>query len=285
MLSLQSQLSSPGEEVSNEDDVNGEAAGLRTNEDASRRVDDGTSKRIDFNAEDADMDVESSSDSGWSVRDNPIASDESATEESSGEEINTEIHETFARPRKVQSVAGVASGKNTVSPPLQLVKLLGRGNSSDHSNSPEKPRVTIEDPAPPGTPAGSAGLACSSCTESQRRSAMKAQEWDLGLDVNGDDEEITGARRSMMSEQVETLSDFSHGSSIAYTNNSIDESVSVNEGWCTTLVRSAKSSCSRITSIAEAVLGGSLCVVIAVPVTMLLARVLQSPQDHFLVPT
>jgi len=273
-------------------------AGLRTelNEDVVRRVDDGSGKRIDFN-EDADMDVESSSDSGWSVRDNPIASDESATAESSEEEIeerHTEMYETFARPRKVHNIAGVAPGEKIVSP---QVKFLNRGNASGHSISPENDELgslTVEDtapchqsPKPLGTP--DAHLACSSCTESQReRSAMKAQEWDLGMDVNrAADYQRIGARRSMSFEQVETLSDISQGSK-AYTIDSIDEAVWVNEdepGWGTSLVRSAKNSCSRISSIAEAVLGGSLCVVIAVPLTMLLARVLQSPQDLFLVPT
>lgn len=50
------------------------------------------------------------------------------------------------------------------------------------------------------------------------------------------------------------------------------------------LVRSAKTSCSRISSIAEAVLEGSLCVEIVVPVMMVLARMLQTLQDYFLVP-
>lgn len=293
MLSLQSQLSSPGDEVGNEDAVRriDGGAGLRAefNEDALRRVEDRTGKRIEFN-EDADMDVESSSDSGWSVRDNPIASDESATEESSEEEKeerHSNVSRTFTRSRKGQSVAGATQA---VSPPLQEVKFLDRGNTSDHSKSPENGQLgslTVEDtgpchqsPKPPGTP--DANIACSSCTESQRkRSAMKAQEWDLGLDVSrAADDQRLGARRSM---SFETLSDISQGTK-SYTNGSIDEAVWVNEGepgWCTSLVRSAR----KVTSIAEAVLGGSLCVVIAVPLTMLLARVLQSPQDPFLVPT
>lgn len=53
-------------------------------------------------------------------------------------------------------------------------------------------------------------------------------------------------------------------------------------GWCSSLLlRSA----SRVTSVAEVILGGSLCLVIAVPLSMLLARVLQSPEDSYLVPT
>lgn len=299
VLSLQSQLSSPGDEVGNEEQVRRSSggAGMRTefNEDAVRRVVDGTGKRIDFN-EDADMDVESSSDSGWSVRDNPIASDDSATEECSKEEMkekHTELRETFTRPRKVQR-AGVAPGKKTISP---QVKLLDRGNKSDRSESSVNDELggsTVEDatpcyqsPKPLRTP--DAVVTCLSCTESQRRrSAMKAQEWDLGLDVNraAADQGI-GARRSMLFDQSRTSSDISHGSK-AYTNDSIDDTVWSDEdepGWCTSLVRSVKDSCSRISSVTETVLRGSLCVVIAVPLTMLLARVWLSPQDSFLMPT
>ncbi|KAG0558401.1 hypothetical protein KC19_10G025600 [Ceratodon purpureus] len=311
VLSLQSQLSSPGnegDEVGNEDVVRriDEKAGKRaeSSEDASRRIDDGTGKRIDFN-EEADMDVESSSDSGWSVRDNPIASDESVTEDSEEEmeERHTEIYETFALPRKVQSVAGLTPRRKAVSPPREQVKFLDRDDDSDHSRNPESVEhgslegsiLPHQISKLPGTPERSprAGIACTSCSESQRkRSAMKAQEWDLGMNVNraaGD--HLIGTRRSMLFEQeAEASSDTSQGSKSS-ANDPADDAVWAGEGepqgwWSNlSLVRSAKNSCSRISSIAEAVLGGSLCVVIAVPVTMVLARVLHTPQDYFLVPT
>lgn len=64
--------------------------------------------------------------------------------------------------------------------------------------------------------------------------------------------------------------------------NLLDQHLEVPDGgrsWWSNLflVRSAKTSCSRLSSIAEAVLQGSLCVVISVPVMMVLARMLQTP--------
>lgn len=313
VLSLQSQLSSAGDEgdevgvedvVRRIDDGQGERA--ESSEDAVRRIDDGAGKRIEFN-EEADMDVESSSDSGWSVRDNPVASDESVTEESEEEmeERHTEIHETFALPRKLQSVGGLPSRRNAVSPPRQQRKFLDLDDDSDHSKVPENVEygspemeastLTHQTPNPLGTPARSPGSdsACTSCTESQRkRSAMKAQEWDLGMDVNSTaDHHRPGTRRSVLfAQEPEASTDTSQGSK-ASVNDPTDAAVCATEdeprGWWSnsSLVRSAKTSCSRITPVAEAVLGGSLCLVIAVPVTMVLARLLQTPQDYFLVPT
>ena len=313
MLSLQSQLSTPGTEsdgVGNEDVVrridDGAGRGAESSGDALRRIEDGTGKRIDFN-EDADMDVDSSSDSGWSVRDNPIASDESVTEysEEEMEQRHTEFHETLARPRKVQSVAGSTPRRKYVSPPRQEMKFLDPGNDADHSKISENDQhgslevesstLSHQTPIPPGTPprSPSADIACTSCTESQRkRSAMKAQEWDQGMDVNSSvDDRSVGTRRSMLFEQDAGSSmDTRHGS-ISSANDATEDAIWVGESeprrwWShSSLVRSAKTSCLKITSIAEAVLGGSLCVVIAVPVTMVLVRMLQTPQDYLLVPT
>lgn len=205
MLSLQSQLSSPGEEVGNEEQIRRISCGAGTradyNEDAVRRVDDGMGKRIEFN-EDADMDVESSSDSGnWSVRDDPLPSDESETVESSDEgkeERHTNIYETFSRSG---TVTDITHGKN-VSPPLQ-----DRGYASDHSRNGDLGSLPAEDTRHQ-TP--DAHLACSSCTSSQRkRSARKAQEWDLRSD--GDEESL---RRGMLFEQIETSSHISQVSSM-----------------------------------------------------------------------
>ncbi|XP_024376981.1 uncharacterized protein [Physcomitrium patens] len=298
VLSLQSQLSSPGDEVGQED-VRGIDDGMDkttdVNSEGVRRIADGTGKRIDFN-DDADMDVESSSDSGWSVRDNPIASDESATEESSEEEVeerHTEIHETFALPRKVHNITAASPGKNADS---------SLSSDSEHSKFPElveQSRVQVEDDdlrhqitRSLGTSAGSVNtnMACASLTESQRKwSAQKAQEWDLDLDVSRTtDDQPNEAKRSMSLEQEVVIStNISQGSEACVGENEVWEDEDVSGRWWsnTALVRCARSGCARISSIAELVLRGSLCVVIAVPISMVLARSLQSPPDYFLVPT
>lgn len=87
---------------------------IDVNSEGVRRIVDGIGKRIDFN-DDVDMDVESFSDLGWSVRDNFIVFDEFVMEESSEEEVEEwymEIYEIFVLFRKVYNIIVVFFGKN-----------------------------------------------------------------------------------------------------------------------------------------------------------------------------
>jgi hypothetical protein len=265
---------------------------------------------------DADMDVESSSDGGWSVRDNPIASDESfRTEDSSEEEFDeqqTEVHEALALSRKITSVTAVSPRRNWSPPESHQDSYYSasgldhlntpnssqrRGNRGDdigsHRLTPNSSRNRMESP--------DGNLGCLSCTESQRKkSVLKAQEWDLGMNINrASADHTTGARRSMLFDQVPqevrkhccqgsdssvmgSIGDASRGSQ----GSSEVISGSVSSGWWNrTFGQSVKLGCRKMTGLAEAVLGGSLCVVVAVPMAMVLAKVFNGEPDCFLVPT
>lgn len=287
--SLQSELSSP--------DIKSNVV----DQEVLGRVDEHElAEPTEFNG-DADMDVESSSDAGWSVRDNPVASDESFQSEASFEE---ESQETLLIPQKVPSVNGESSRMavtSFVDSGLDQARTPISGKGDDIGTY----RLT---PKSFGSPAESpaAELACSSCTNSQRkRSLLKAQEWDLGMDIDKEfDEKKTGARRSMLFGQDprEAGLCFSHPSEASVTGSVYEDgredqeasavsSGSVSEGWWShrlgqsSLVCCAKNSCLRMSYFAEIVLGGSLCAVIALPVAMVMARALGTQSDCFLVPT
>ena len=290
--SLQSELSSPNIKSSVVD------------EEVLGRVDEhGLAEPTEFDG-DADMDVESSSDAGWSVRDNPVASDQSFQSEASFEE---ETLETLLTPRKVLLVNGESSRMAVDQKTHSVVSALdhartpksGKGDDiGTYRLTPKSFRSPAESPV--------ADLACSSCTESQRkRSSLKAQEWDLGMDIDKEfDEKKIGARRSMLFEQdpreaglsfIQTSEASVTGSVYEdgkeYQEASAVSNGSMSEGWCSyrlgqsSLVRCAKNTCSRMSCFAEIVLGGSLCAVIALPIAMVMARALRTQSDCFLVPT
>lgn len=293
VLSLQSQFLSPGDEVGQEDVVRiDNRAGKITdiNEDAVRSIDYGTIKRIDF-IEEPDMEVESSSDSGWSVRDNPIASDESTAAESSPQNMEThdEIHDGLALPRKIQNVAGVTPTSRAISPPTHESEIVNT------SQTVQQGSLEIDDAAVhlhTSRPCGAlvvvpeADKVCTPCPESKhKRPALKSRERGLKLEVDR-----TTDDRSNEQEMINSTSIFSQAGESCVDVPVCEKAVWVDDVsaklWSNiSLLNSAKRGCSKIMSIAEVVLKGSLCVVVAVPISLALATVLQTPTDYYLVPT
>lgn len=270
----------------------------------------------------ADMDLETSSETGWSVRDNPIASEESFRAGSSDDECQPYDHrsrgggvyEAFAYPRKVTSADGVSPREIHIVSPfcgktdnessstaddcngnkhvtsnrrVQVSDLL-----SDQTHCPTclvdepKPRVwtaassaakdsTSEAGRKPGSDNGglsnllhsdelkNIGLFCGDCSSEASDGGGSVTEVELSAD---DDEEETDSFRKPVAER------------------------SRRRWWQRGLtqflfVRLMKRNWRRWSWYVEVFLGGSLCVALALPLAMVIARAITPPREIYLVPT
>lgn len=268
----------------------------------------------------ADMDLDTSSETGWSVRDNPIASEESFGAGSSDDECKPYdqrsrgggVYEAFAYPRKVTSADGISPReihivspfcrKTDYEPSSNAVDCNGNKNValnrrvqecdllSDQTHCPSrivdesKPRVwtqassitkdlTFEAGRKPGSNDGGLssllhsdelkknGLFCGDCGP-EASDAGSVTEVELSAD---DEEEIDSfrkpvAERSRRSWLERGLTQF-------------------------LVVRLIKRNWRRWSWIVEVFLGGSLCVILALPLAMVIARALTPPREIYLVPT
>lgn len=269
----------------------------------------------------ADMDLETSSETGWSVRDNPIASEESFRAGSSDDECQPYDHrsrggvyEAFAYPRKVTSADGVSPREIHIVSPFcgktdnESSSTADDCNGNKHVTSNRRvqesdllsdqthcPTCLVDEPKPrvwtqassaakdstseagrkPGSDNGGLsnllhsdelkeiGLFCGDCGSEASDGGGSVTEVELSAD---DDEEETDSFRKPVAER------------------------SRRRWWQRGLtqflfVRLMKRNWRRWSWYVEVFLGGSLCVALALPLAMVIARAITPPREIYLVPT
>ncbi|KAG0565249.1 hypothetical protein KC19_8G176200 [Ceratodon purpureus] len=95
-----------------------------------------------MNADGAEMDLETSSEAGWSVRDNPIASEESYRSDSSDEEMNHRRYgDDFPRLRKVGSLDSSPREIHMIIPEPKTSRSFNDGATLDPSGRARNPEA------------------------------------------------------------------------------------------------------------------------------------------------
>lgn len=267
-----------------------------------------------------DMEVETSSEAGWSVRDNPIASDESFRADSSDDEVEEGgrgVYDAFAFPRKVSSADGVSPKEIH----METSPIYRKTRSVDNVSALESEKrehlgvsrkETLKGARLVNIFGGSKATneTCSSCgLESEKPSvcrmrvpsrAGKEMEFETGKSIcsrsglpsllQEDDSKRKrlcsacwgGSEGSMAGESAE------EGDIDSLLRTSVDKK---GGNWWEQgighllVVRFVKRNWRSFCWYSEIVLGGSLCVVLALPLAMAVAKALSAPRDYTLVPT
>lgn len=269
------------------------------------------------NSDVVDMDVETSSEAGWSVRDNPIASDESFQAESSEdeelEERRSGLRESLVNPLKEVTTTDdispreihMVSVNQRKSQDVDQAAALGFSSfSKGHSSR-----------ATPSSSSGGSdiyGQTCSTCAynNSQQTSpwcrsrapnrAVKELKYEAGKLLScglssllHEDEVKNCGLCCSCSAAVEgsVIGNFAEEEEVDSLINTPSAKKQQN-GWhhCGGLgqylpIQLVTRNWKKVCWYAEVVLGSSLCVVIAIPLAMAIARALNNTQDCQLIPT
>lgn len=266
-------------------------------------------RMLSNNANASELDGEASSETGWSVRDNPIASEDSYRVESSDEEttgLRREPCGSFPRlrelawaadrcsPREIHMVFPASETPNAVEDGASLDH-MNRLNSSDQTCTP----MTDDDAETESTPSAASGRqSFSSC---KLRVSAQATE-DMGSDTNLSSDLDHEDQKKPQPYEGKLGGHYNNGAAAAAMEEDEDEEFMCRnnpametaaeqrrsyekDGSCC-VIKAVTHNWKRLCSHAESVLGGSLCFAVALPLAIMACRTLNGTRDlHHLVPT
>lgn len=271
------------------------------------------------NSDLVDMDLETSSEAGWSVRDNPIASDESFQAESSDdeelEERRSGLRESFVNPLKEVTTTDDVSPRE-----IHMVSLNRRKSQQDVDQAAALDFSSLSkghsSRATPSSSSGGSDIYCQTCSTCAYNNSQQTPPWCRSRAPNRAVKEFKYEAGKPLSSGLSSLlhedevkkyglccscSAAVEGSVIGNfaeeeeVDSLIDTSSAKKQqqnGWhhCGGLgqyspIQLVTRNWKKVCWYAEVVLGSSLCVVIAIPLAMAIARALNDPRDYQLVPT
>lgn len=262
---------------------------------------------------DADMELETSSDEGWSVRDNPIASEESFQTEISSEgetkRRQTSIHKAFtssvngSTPQAASPMPAVPCKTHSLDRGLDYPRTPNHEPGSSKGDNIGTYRLTPKS-LQHYTEKAVAKHTCESCIELQKSVT------GMGDILNSDDTRssvtmVTVLRR-MLDEQVDECCTCGRACAASATGSATEwnQGSRDNEGISTlvsstgmeescwnerlgqnSIVGSVWKSLIRMSHYAEIFLGGCVVVILALFISMVVARALVTQPDYYPVPT
>jgi len=271
------------------------------------------------NSDLVDMDLETSSEAGWSVRDNPIASDESFQAESSDdeelEERRSGLRESFVNPLKEVTTTDNVSPRE-----IHMVSLNHRKSQQDVDQAAALDFSSLSkghsSRATPSSSSGESDVYCQTCSTCAYNNSQQTPPWCRSRAPNRAVKEFkyeagkplsSGLSSLLHEDEVKkyglccscsaavegsVIGNFAEEEEVDSLINTSSAKKQQQNGWhhCGGLgqyspIQLVTRNWKKVCWYAEVVLGSSLCVVIAIPLAMAIARALNDPRDYQLVPT